>query len=281
MNIIGGETMRCGHCGNVQGNGHFCGNCGVRLGVANNVDVNQTVISGEQQSVAVKVAKVESSVQLDNLKKGFQAYRSYFKQHLKAPSLSFTEQADEFRHGVISLMLYAIIFGLSFYSAINGILHASVGGIAELVGEMYDELSFFSVFINVFVFIVISIGIVSLGLFIISKYFGTDNSFKKILVHYGAHSLPAIVVGLIALGVLLMKSYVYGSFIMLAGLVYVIVISPGYVMGALLSKQPKGVDPLYGFTLYVIVVILLFAILYKFIGDTAVGNYLENLRSLL
>lgn len=273
--------MRCGYCGNVQGNGHFCGNCGVRLGSVNNAPAGQTMVTSEQQAIEPEAAKVESSVQLDNLKKGLQAYRSYFKQQLKSPSLSFTDQEGEFRNGVISLILYAIIFGLSFFIAINGVLQASIGGITELVGEMYDELSFFSVFINVFVFIVISMGIVSLGLFLISKYFGPDHTYKKIVVHYGAHSLPAIVVGLIALGLLLIKSYVYGSFIMLAGLIYVIVISSGYVMSALLSRQPKGIDPLHGFTLYVIVVILLFAVLYKFIGDTALGNYLENLRSLL
>ena len=184
-----------------------------------------------------------------------------------------TKQDDEFRNSFISLLLYAAICGFAFYTAITGIAIESVSGTE-------GGLSFSSVFLNVAGFVAVCIAVVSFGLFIIGSNFGPSYPFKQTLVLYGSHILPAIVIGLAALFLLLLKSYWYGIFLLIVSLLYVLILSPGYVISVLLSKKPKGIDPLHGYTAYTVLVIILFGVLFKLLGDSAVLGYFNELRIL-
>ena len=224
------------------------------------------------------VVNVDSSVHLETVKKSTKEYWTYFVQHLKHPSISLTKQDDEFKNSFISLILYAVICGLSFYTALKGVAIESVAGFTSLIDSVEGGSSFSSVFMNVAGFVAVCIAIVSFGLFIIGNNFGPSYPFKQTLVLYVSHLLPAIVIGLAALLFLLLKSYWYGVFLLIVSLLYVLMLSPGYVISVLLSKKPKGIDPLHGYAAYTVLVIVLFGILFKLLSDSAVMSYFNGLR---
>ena len=249
--------MTCTNCGNEQANGQYCWRCGAKLVVAAHGFHEQIQSQNGQTVSEAAVVNVESNVHLDNVKKQTKEYWSYFVKHLKHPSVSLTKQDDEFRNSFISLLLYAAICGFSIYTALTGV---------GLAGSTDGGLSFSSIFLNVAGFVAVCIAIVSFGLFIIGNNFGPAYPFKQTLVVYVSHLLPAIVIGLAALLFLLMKSYWYGVFLLIVSLLYVLIISPGYVITVLLSKKPKGIDPLYGYTAYTVLIIVLFGVLFKLLA---------------
>lgn len=272
--------MTCTNCGNERANGRFCGSCGIRMVEAGEGFQEQLTSQNGQTAVEVTVVNTDSNVHLENVGNLTKEYWSYFKQHLKHPSISLAKQDDEFRNGFISLLLYAIIFGLSFFTAIKGMALESASFVGT-VDSVDGGPSFSSVFLNVAGFVAVCIAIISLGLFIIGKNFGPAYPFKQTLVLYGAHSLPAIVLGVVALFLLLIKSYWYGNFLLIVSLIYVLMLSPGYVISVLLSKKAKGIDPLHGYAAYTVLVIILFGLLFKLLGDSTVGTYLAELRAML
>ncbi|MCM3636681.1 YIP1 family protein [Sporosarcina luteola] len=256
--------MTCTNCGNEQANGRFCGSCGIRMGeVMEGFQNGQTVIEATDITA-------ESNVHLENVSNLTKEYWSYFVQHLKHPSISLTKQDDEFRNSFISLLLYAIIVGLSVFTTLKEVSLETVG-----------SPSFSSVFLNVAGFVAVCIAIISFGLFIIGKNFGPAYTFKQTVVLYGAHSLPAIVIGLVALFLLAMKSYWYGLFLLAVSFIYILMLAPGYVISVLLSKKPKGIDPLHGYAAYTVLVIILFGLLFKLLSDSTVVSYLPGLRGML
>lgn len=272
--------MTCTNCGNKYANGRFCGSCGIRLTEEADGFQEQLPIGNGQTAMEATVVNTESNAHLENVSNLTKEYWSYFVAHLKHPSLSLTKQDDEFKNGFISLILYAVIFGLSFYTVLKGAALESVDGLA-FIDTADGGPSFSSVFLNVAGFMTVCIAIVSIGLFIIGKNFGPTYLFKQTVVLYGAHSLPAIVIGVAALFFLLIKSYWYGSFLLIVSVAYVLILSPGYVMSVLLSKKPKGIDPLHGYAAYTVLVIILFGILFKLLADSTVISYLSSLRIFL
>ncbi|MCM3743998.1 hypothetical protein M3193_07555 [Sporosarcina luteola] len=256
--------MICTNCGNEQANGRFCGSCGIRMAeAADGFQNGQTVVEAT-------VINAESNVHLENVSNLTKEYWSYFVQHLKHPSISLTKQDDEFRNSFISLLLYAIIVGLSVFTTLK-----------EATLETVGSPSFSSVFLNVAGFVAVCIVIISFGLFIIGKNFGPAYPFKQIVVLYGAHSLPALVIGIVSLFLLAMNSYWYGLFLLAVSLLYILMLSPGYVISVLLSRKPKGIDPLHGYAAYTVLVIILFGLLFKLLSDSTVLSYLPGLTGML
>lgn len=271
--------MACTNCGNEQANGQYCWRCGTRLVVAAN-GFQDHAQAQNGQTISEAAVEVESNVHLENVQKRTKEYWTYFVQHVKQPSISLTKKDDEFRNGFISLLLYAAICGFSFYTALKGVSFETVAGLTSLIDNVGGGTSFTSVFLNVVGFVAVCIAIVSFGLFIIGSNFGPAYPFKQTLALYSAHSLPAIIIGLAALIFLLMQSYWYGLFLLIISLLYVLILSPSYVISVLLSKKPKGIDPLYGYTAYTVLVIILFGILFKLLGDSAVLSYFSELRAV-
>lgn len=239
--------MKCS-CGHEQVSGKFCGKCGARLG---NTDQSMAVeVPLQSEQVISNTTTVNTSVQLDNLKQKSRMYWSYFLQHLKHPSKSFTNQHNDFTNGLISLIIFAAIFGYTLYKAVDGLLGKLLGGLSFFLDEKYTSIPFSSMYFKSVLYVAIIMAIVTFALFIVGKYFGPDHSVKKTMEIYSAHALPAIVIVLAALLLIIMNSFTYGIVLLIVSLVYVVLLSPGYVISVLLSRKSKGVDPLFGYTIY-------------------------------
>ncbi|WOV88116.1 hypothetical protein QWT69_03045 [Sporosarcina oncorhynchi] len=273
--------MKCVHCGNEQREGQFCLRCGTRLQVAGYPITEQGAMQIENVPGEVFVERVDTSVQFDQLKERLKEYGHYFLRHVKHPSISFNGQSHDLTHAVVSLMLYALLFSLTVFMAIKDVLQDSFIVLDEVGATMQEIPSHFLVFWHIFLFVFVSFVIVLFALQVGAKLFGPDYSMQKITLIYSAHALPGIAITLAALAFILMNSGFYGSLLLIAGIVVVMLLIPLYVAAVLLSKRPKGVDSFYGFCLFALVLGGSFTILFKLIGDSAVMSYLESLRFLL
>lgn len=270
--------MKCS-CGHEQVSGKFCGKCGARLG---NLDQPMAVeMPLQSEQVLSNTATVDTSIQLDNLKQKSLMYWNYFLQHLKNPSKSFTSQNNDFTNALISLIIYAAIFGYTFYRLVDGSLGKLLGALSSFIGDETASIPFSSIFFKTVIYVAIIMAIVTLALFIVGKYFGPDHSVKKTMVIYSAHSLPAIVIGLAAFLLILLNSLTYGGVLLLASLVYVVLLSPGYVISVLLSRKPKGVDPLFGYTIYsALITVVIWITLKSLWNSSGIKSAIDQLKEL-
>ncbi|MDW0113013.1 hypothetical protein QT711_07430 [Sporosarcina saromensis] len=269
--------MKCVHCGNEQANAGYCWKCGTPLGRSSTTTSSQLAVPHDERTEDGQIAKVNATIQFDKLKKQANQYKEYFFAHVKHPSISFSGQQPEFINGIISLFLYAILFGVATFMAIQEKLQQSYGNMEVLGMNEYGSPSAFSVFFTVFLFVVVCMAVVILALFIANKLFGPDDSGKKMLIVYSAHALPAIIINLVACGLLLVNSGYYGSLLLVASLFYVVMLAPSYVVSVLLSKRPKAVDPVYGFTVFALLLVIACNVLYRMLEDAAIYSYLASL----
>lgn len=274
--------MKCVHCGNEQREGQFCLRCGTQFQVIGYpISEQGTIMQVESGTAEVYVEKAEPSVQFDQMKERLKEYGLYFLQHLKHPSISFNAKPHELVNAVVSLVLFALIFSLTVLLAIKEVFQNSFVVLDGGGATMQEMPSNFMVFWHLFLFVFVSFVIVLFVLQLGVKLFGPDYPIQKIALIYSAHALPGIVISVAALCLILMNSGFYAGVLLIASLLYVMILAPLYVTAVLLSKRPKGMDPMHGFSLFALGLGVSFTILLKLIGDSAVMSYLESLRHLL
>lgn len=273
----GGEKLKCVHCGNEQANAGYCWKCGTPLGRSSATTSTQLAVPYDERTGEVQISKVNATIQLEKFKDFTKQYKDYFLAHVKHPSISLSGHQPEFVNGILSLFLYAVLFGLLSFVAIKEALQQSYGNMEVLGMNAYGSPSSFSVFFTIFLFVVVCMAVVTLALFMTNKLLGPDYTGKKILIVYSAHVLPAVVISLVACGLLLVGSVYYGSLLLVVSLFYVVMLAPIYVVSILVSKRPKGIDPLYGFTVFALFLALAFGMLYRVLQDAAIQSYLSAL----
>jgi len=262
--------MICSNCGHEQGQGKFCGKCGTKFEDAavhfTDNSVTERVAATQSETVIPTPSQpAEPNVHVENLKKQSKMYGSYFMQQLKKPSLIYNRGEAEFTNGLISIVLLGVLLSLSLYI---------------FMGEIFSGYGpgFFSFFSSVLVFILIAMGIVISSLFLTNKFFGPQHSFKTIMSFYGAHFSPLLIAATASLLLMLLKSYTFGNLILSAIFIFAIFILPLYLISLLLTKKSSHIDPLYGFSLYVVMFSIFFIIYITILADSTIGGYFDELN---
>ena len=232
----------------------------------------------QQAATSEYASNVKSSIQIEKVKEQSKMYGSYFMHFVKQPSSIFVRGEREFTNGIISIILVSILVALTLYTFVNNFARATLGNFGDLFMNNYSGPSFMSVFGSTFLFTLASIALVIASLFAISKLFGPAKSFKEIVSIVGAHLTPVIIVGVVALLLILLKSNTYGSVLLSVVIIFTVFVLPLYLISALISKQPRGVDPLYGYVLYIVLFSIVFSIFVSVLADSTVGRYLDELR---
>lgn len=284
--------MKCSQCGFEQEEGKFCGKCGGKLISAaeaeptndhvtqaenpNNASVeqetsDQTSTQTERETAAsVANQAAETNESLEKVKETSRAYGGFFINYLKNPSQIFARQSSELTNGLITIGIVALLTILTFYSLIN-----------NAMGEYGYGPSFISVFFNTLIGLVVFIAIVVTLLFLINKLFGTDISYQSVVSIFGAHMTPVAIFVAIAFLLSILKSNMYAILFLMIGLALIISIIPLYIISSLLTKRPKGIDPLYGYLLYILAFIISFSILAGILVDSALGNMIEMIDDMM
>jgi hypothetical protein len=251
-------VLKCITCGFEQVSGKFCGGCGTQFGEIV-FDYNQG--STPKRSVATQA---EPNVHVEKFKNQMKLYGSYFSQQLKKPGLAYNRGEAEFTNGLISIILLGVIIALSLFTFMNQMI-VSIG------------TGFFSFVSGALAFTLIAMGIVVISLFLINTFFGPQLSFKSIISLYGAHFSPLLIGAVISLILMLLKSFNYGNLILSIVFMITVFVLPLYLTGLLLTNKSTGMDPFYGFILYIVTFSILFAIFITVLADTTIGSYVDEL----
>lgn len=245
--------MICIHCGHKQEIGNFCGKCGAAFPTKDSE--NEVPLLRSRQAD-------KPNPYLQNIKTQTKQYTRYFKMYLKTPTQLYMKNEQEFFNGIISIILFATLTALSFFTLIN-----STSAIDR----------FFSTFGGIFIFGCLSMGLVIFTLTLINHFFGPQQSFKSVTSLYGGH-LPAMILLLfISLLLILVKSFLLGSILLLITFLFTVFLIPLNIMSLLLKKQSSSGDPFYGFIIYVVTISILFTIFITLLADSTIGNTLNHL----
>ncbi|WP_029271113.1 YIP1 family protein [Virgibacillus alimentarius] len=284
--------MKCIKCGFEQMEGKFCGQCGTSLSKeihGTNLSEKEGELKKEEQAATVdntstqnfqEETKGASHQQALNhtVTEKTKMYGSYFVNYLKQPSIAFSTRGEAFTHGLISMAIVAFLMALSFYLLVRNFARAAFEGYGDLFTDAYySGPSLFSVFVYAFIFMIISMGIVVILLYIINHLFGTAYQLKEMIGIYGTHLVPIIVLTGVTFLLILLKSNTIGGYLLLFTLGLVLTSFPLYLISSLLTRQSKNLEPLYAYLIYIISVAIVFGIFVFVMMDSAFGRMLDQI----
>lgn len=252
--------MKCPICDHEQTIGSFCSICGNKL-IQPILDLGSTVAV---EKIATRSRHVEPNIYVENIKKKSKLYSSYFMQQLKKPTHTYNQSEKDTGNSITSIILFTLLLTLSYFLFIKNT-------------NLNHSLSFFSFSIEVFLLTLLMIGIVVLSLFIINHFFGLPHTFKAVISFYGGQLSPLIIGIAVSILLMIVKSFTYGNILLAICLFLAIFILPLYIITFLLTKNPIGIDPLYGTFLYIAVFTILFLLFSTIIGNTTLVGYFNNL----
>lgn len=297
--------MKCTDCGFEQEGGKFCGQCGAAIpsenldspGIKQEVVRNATNESAGQdrneKENGVEVSQSGNANQeylqdsqagdgnndaMEKVKHTTKAYGSYFVEFLKHPSLIFSKREGTFNYGLISMAIVALLMALSTTLLVRSLFRLAYGDYGELFSDSYYVgPSVFSIFGYALIFVLISMAVIILLLYVVNQLFGTAYSFKEMTSVYGAHLVPVIVVTGIAFLLILVKSYTIGGYLLLIALGLLVTTFPIYLISSLLTRRSKNLDPLYGYLIYLVSMGLAFTIFVFILMDSTFGQILDEI----
>ncbi|AOV08552.1 hypothetical protein [Sporosarcina ureilytica] len=249
--------MQCRHCGHKQDHGYYCGMCGVQLDTTNRINHTPSTVTVSNEQTNNFPATMESNLQFEQLKEKIILYLQYFVRYLKKPTHIFKHKQEVNKNGMISILLFAMIVGLSFYQlALNSFY-------------LPGEPSFTSNFGGFFVIILglISIGLVALNL--INHFFGPQFSFRVMISLYSAHLPLFILLTLLSFILIILNSISFGTTLLVISTLFVIIVLPFYLMIYLLIKKSVGLDTFYACIVYLFTFSTLLLLFLSLFGDSS------------
>lgn len=265
----------CLTCGSKQEKGNFCEKCG---GQMDNVELEQaaTVADTLDQEESIKYesnnsSSLQNSEQLENIKKHSKMYATYFIEQLKTPTVHY-QVNTAWKNSLANIVLYIILTAISVYFLIRSMVGGFFGGF-----DSYAAPSFIKIMFYFSIFIVLLISINMLAVFITSKLFSEEIGFAKVVHKIGNYYTLPIIFSVLGIVLVIIKSFTYSTLIINIGFIMAIFIIPFFVMVKLLSNKSKGIDSFYALLFYLVVTGVLSYIVFSFIIDSAIGNYLNYL----
>ncbi|WP_404405058.1 hypothetical protein [Jeotgalibacillus malaysiensis] len=256
--------MSCTSCGHEQTSGKFCGNCGSEM-----VYKEETVSQAEQQVAASatapppplqqqtqqqhQAATVSSAPNptIEKAKHTSRNYLNYIKTFIKNPSHIFNTGEQQFLNGLISLILFTVLFAAMPYLIVRQVA-STVGFFSFSEFSGINAPSFFEVFIQAFFVIAIFLLIVTASLYVVNKGFGREDSFKSIISYYGTHLILPIL--LAAGSIITLFTSMYRLTTVLLGVSFLLALAmiPFYMISSLVTKKSKTTDPVFAVAIYII-----------------------------
>lgn len=271
--------MQCTECGTYQEEGKFCGNCGGKLQEATETPevsspeseeakqpAETSEVEGNEGTVA---ASEQANESVEKLKEVSSAYGSFFTHYLKRPADSFNNSENQFINGLINLSIIGVFLAIT--------MHRLISNLVNEVGYGFVEgPSFFSTFLSILITYAIVTAIIITILFAVNKIFGTLASFKEIVAIFGVHMTLVVAISALALILSIVKANTFAFILIMITVMLVFSVIPLYIISHLLSKEPKNLDPLYGYLIYIVGVSITFAIVMSIFLDSTIGNFIND-----
>lgn len=305
--------LKCSNCSLEQSEGKFCGSCGGALEDASNEqkevvaleekeDNEQLPNEQPEQQRATTESQEQPTQTADPVQQATQAeaeiaasqappipndtkekiiekskvYGAYFLEYLKTPSRIFSVREKELTNGLFSLVIISILLALSLTKIVANFT-TPFFNTQFSIDAFIERPSFFLIFLNTLLFVIVMIAVTISLLFVINKLFGTGYSFKEITSIFGAHMTPVIIAVSLSLIFALIKSNTAAITLLLISAALVATTVPIYLISRLLSKQSKALDALYGYLLYIATSGFVYFILFGIFIDSKIGSLYRDL----
>src|SRR5690625_4980215 len=139
--------MTCENCGHQQTEGNFCENCGTKLQQQEpQVSTSETIFSAETNEAAEKIKELSSY------------YKTYFFRFLKNPTRKEEGYSDQFKYGIINIVIVIFLFSIALYRYVN-------------IGYLSTAKFIF----NTMLFIAVVITLIVLLIFVVNMFFSNKN----------------------------------------------------------------------------------------------------------
>ncbi|HWL27099.1 MAG TPA: DUF6574 domain-containing protein [Ureibacillus sp.] len=222
---------------------------------------------GQQYQQYQQAAPSQPNVHVERVKDQSKMFFSYFVNYLKQPSSIFGTGERQFTNGLIGIIAYALIIGLTLFVYANGIF----GGFFVDAGTI-----FFNVFGGSAIFIAAIFAVIVLSLFIVAKGFGPQTSWKEIVSLLGTLSIPSIVLSILSFFFILIKSYDFGNWLLIVSILLIISAIPLYIITRLLTIKSKSLDSFYAYLVYIVIFSILFYLLINVVWNNTAGRFMDS-----
>lgn len=266
----------CSVCKHTQAEGNFCGKCGAKLEEQAGGTVQKEVISGgvgegeklesaATQEIPKSEDEPEINEQFEKVKEQSKKYFDYFMQQLKAPSAPVIQEQSSFKYGLLSIGLYILLTVITMYLLIIGFMG----------GYSYYGPSFLQIILYAGIFFVLIIGINVLAVFVTSKLFSVNQTFKEVLSNIGGYFAVPIVFSVLGILLVILKSMSLATMSIYIGGALAFGIIPLFVMLKLLHTKTKSIDSFYAFLFYIVFTFAAGLFLGVLIADSIIGELLS------
>src|SRR5690625_1049943 len=257
----------------------FCGECGGELQEATKkpetpsqevaVEKQNTEASNVEVKEETAAASEQANESVEKIKEVSSAYGSFFTHYLKRPADSFNNSENQFINGLINLSIIGVFLAITMHRLISNLINEVGYGFVE-------GPSFFSTFFSIIITFAIVTAIIITILFVVNKIFGTLASFKEIVAIFGVHMTLVVAIAALALILSIVKANTFAFILIMITVMLVFSVIPLYIISYLLSKEPKNLDPLYGYLIYIVGVSITFAIVMSIFLDSTIGNFIND-----
>ncbi|WP_368652767.1 hypothetical protein AB4Y30_13640 [Ornithinibacillus sp. 4-3] len=285
--------MLCPACGHEQETGKFCGKCGTALtenqanqsssGISNEEKVQDSIIENQdsvdmsRENVAIKQEEpakektvdeqlAQSNVNMEVIKEKTMNYWNYVVDYAKQPSKVFNYKQHELLSAIITILIFTFFISLTVFSYLKFFS-------AEVFYLSSEGIKFFPVIFYTGLFILLTMGIATLCLFLVIKLFGPDYVYPKIITIYGTKLIPMIAITLVALFLTVVRLFTAGNMMLTIIFIFAILAIPLYILGKALQEKTKVLDSFYASVVYVVGFILIYSLFLYVISDTVLGEY--------
>lgn len=186
----------------------------------------------------------EENDAVERVKDASNAYFAYFMNFLKKADHEEVEESD-WLNGLITIIVTVLIFSFAHQKFMSDML--SFGG---LFG---DSSLGFKHWANTFFFVLVSMGLAYLLIFLVKKFFSSlEMSFLKLLSIYGAYMIPVLPMSFLALLFALVGIDKLAIFLVYFTLFSMILLVPLFIVTHILFNHSKGLAAFYAYLLYIV-----------------------------
>ncbi|MBB6454615.1 DNA-directed RNA polymerase subunit RPC12/RpoP [Salirhabdus euzebyi] len=222
----------CSQCNHKQTEGNFCEECGGKLvvnpnpPVASEPSINEDHVQVNMSSGGVATVS-RSPVKTENV---FSNYFSNFVTLAKNPTKAFKAGEGDFATGLISLALFAVVFGFTIYSFLDSIISDHLG--SSFIPLEQISVPFFEVFSRVAFFALVFLAIGFISMLVMVKIAKSPLTAKTLISQFSGLVVPFTVVNVIALILTYIGAFNLSLILLFGSLFFVT-----YIVPALLTME--------------------------------------------
>ncbi|WP_179107251.1 zinc ribbon domain-containing protein [Sediminibacillus massiliensis] len=261
-------NMHCTKCGSMnETEARFCAECGSKLASVQPQEGQQSANLEQAATVEPEASAGGSYKDNEYVQKGKVISRQFFsfaKEALKGPMVASRKVtgADTI-NGIISHVLFALLLPLFSYFT------------AKSFSGGYIPIPFGATVIQPFIYLLIYLAVYTAVVYGVAKLMKANTTFLEVMSRFGVFNVLPAAMLLLAVIFSLMSATTFSLLLFGISLVLFVASSLAVIFSVKEDSVAGGIDVYYGLIIANIAMVIIFAI----IGDSIVGNLMNDLEN--